>query len=383
MSLMGHAAGRTHASDIPLLTRRIREQAQALGFFNAGFAPAGPLPWAEHYRSWLQAGFHGAMGYMERQAPRREHPDRILANVQSLVLVGLPYYHPRVRATDTLVGRISRYAWGGDYHQLIGERLSRLLAFVRSQVPMVQGAGYVDTGPVMEKVWAAHTALGWMGKHTSVIARNYGSWFFIGALLLDIPLEYDVPVKNSCGTCSRCLQACPTGALVAPYILDARRCISYLTVEFRGIMPRELRPLIGNRIYGCDTCQDACPWNRKVASSGIKGLEPKDEMVAPHLFPLAHLSREAFDRCFERSPIRRITRDGWVRNVMIALGNSSDSACIPVVRKALDDASALVRIHAAWALSRLSCPDLRPILEAVRVKEHDPAVLAEIASILE
>jgi epoxyqueuosine reductase len=368
--------------DIQILTSKIREEALRLGFVNAGFARAGQPPYKKQFESWLSSGFHGDMHYLARQAPKRMDPDLVLANVQSVLVLALSYSSEHVSSVTPLYGRISRYAWGSDYHSIVKSRLSRLLEFIRSQVPDVHGLSYVDSGPVMEKVWGSRTSMGWIGKNTALIMREHGSRFFIGVILLDIELEYDRESKAFCGTCDRCIQACPSQAIIAPYILDARRCISYLTVEHRGVIPHRLRSLIGNRIYGCDDCQDVCPWNRRAIPSRVREFELKDESDRVKLLSLATISREEFDRRFAESPIRRITRDVFVRNVMIALGNSSRIESVPVLEKALQDVSPLVRSHAVWALGQMPFPQVRSILESARKRELDASVLAEIDAIL-
>jgi epoxyqueuosine reductase len=365
------------------LTCKIREEALRLGFFKIGFARAGQLLYKEHFESWLRSGFHGEMRFLERQAPKRMDPGLALNGVRSVIVLALNYSFARNFKEAPLRGRISRYAWGNDYHPVVRNRLNQLLEFIRRQDPEIDGLICVDSGPVMEKVWGAQTSIGWMGKNTALIIKNHGSRFFIGTLLLTTELEPDTQAEDFCGTCDRCIGACPTGAIIAPYTLDARRCVSYLTVEYRGVIARELRPLIGNRIYGCDDCQDACPWNRKPVPSRISDLEPKDENGMPPLPVLATISHEEFDRRFAHSPIRRITRDVLVRNVVIALGNACENESVPVLEKALADSSPLVRVHAAWSLGQMLIEGGRSILEAARTRESDTDVLAEITTILE
>lgn len=370
-------------SNVTTLSSRIRQEALRLGFFKVGIAPAGPLPHDEHFRTWLREGFHGEMRYMERQAPKRRDPSLILADARSLLVLALNYHTGDMLSDAPLKGRISRYAWGNDYHATIKNRLERLLAFIRSQEPSAHGLCYVDTGPIMEKVWGAQTAFGWMGKHTNLITRDQGSWFFIGIILLDIELEYGRKGKDFCGKCSRCIKACPTGAIVAPYVVDARLCISYLTIELRGPIPRRLRTLIGNRIYGCDDCQEACPWNRFAIATPEKEFNPKEGNLMPDLIPLARITAEQFNNRFKSSPVRRATRDGFVRNVVVALGNSGESETVPALEGALRDASPLVRAHAAWALGQIATACARRILESARAEEAEAMVLEEINDALE
>jgi epoxyqueuosine reductase len=234
----------------------------------------------------------------------------------------------------------------------------------------------------MEKVWGAEGGLGWMGKHTNLITREQGSWFFVGILLLDIELDYDPADTDACGTCTRCIEACPTGAIVAPYVLDARLCISYLTIELRGPIPRELRPLVGNRIYGCDDCQEVCPWNRFAVPPGEAELRPRDENREPELAALVDLTPDEFRRRFASSAIRRAGRDGFVRNVAVALGNSGRAEAAAPLERALRDSSPLVRGHAAWALGRIGTRAALDALAEARGRERDAEVLAEIEAAL-
>ncbi len=355
----------------------IREEACRLGFFRIGIAPAGPLPLAaeNHLNAWLEKGFHGEMGYMARQASKRGDLRTVFAEARTILVLGLNYYAGTSVVDAPMKGRISRYALGEDYHPIVRKRLDRLMRFIQNLEPSARGACYVDTGPIMEKTWGDQTALGWLGKNTNLVTRS-GSWFFIGTILLNIDLEWDSRDRNHCGTCRRCMDSCPTGAIVAPYVLDSRRCISYLTIELRGPIPRPLRPLMGNRIFGCDDCQESCPWNRhalKTAEECFSGREG-----APDLLDLIHISADEFRLRFKNSPIWRATRDGLVRNVAIALGNCGAGEAVPALTGALQDASPLVRAHAAWALGRISTDDASRILESARLAEKDPVVLEEI-----
>jgi epoxyqueuosine reductase len=231
----------------------------------------------------------------------------------------------------------------------------------------------------MEKIWGARTSLGWLGKHTNLITREQGSWFFIGVILLNLELEYDSQEDDYCGSCSRCIEACPTRAIVAPYVVDARLCISYLTIELRGPIPRALRPLIGNRIFGCDDCQEVCPWNRFAVPTPEREFWPRDGNVMPELASLVHLSNEEFNSRFRGSPIRRAKRDGFVRNVVVALGNSRRHEAVPALAQALKDNGALVRGHAAWALGQIGTLESRHLLELAAATETEPDVLEEVA----
>lgn len=335
------------------LSSRIRNEALRLGFFKTGITPAGPLPYEREFADWLNEGRHGEMRYLERQAVKRRDPDLVLADAKTFVIVAMNYWTPYLLDADPFKGRISRYAWGEDYHSVVMHRLESLLEFIRREEPSAHGICYVDTGPVMEKVWGARSSLGWLGKHTNLIARERGSWFFIGIILLDMVLDYDAPEKDYCGTCDRCIRACPTGAIIAPYLLDARLCISYLTIELRGIIPVRLRPLIGNRIFGCDDCQDVCPWNRFAVPTPEESFKPRAENLMTELASLIKITPGEFRERFRKSPLWRATRDGFVRNVAVALGNSGSRHALPALKSALKDDSPLVRLHAQWALEQI------------------------------
>ena len=276
-------------------------------------------------------------------------------------------------------GWISRYAWGQDYHTVLGDKLQALVAVIRAiEGPDVQARWYVDTGPILERELAWRAGLGWPGKNTNLINRHVGSWLFLGAILLDRELVYDAPATAHCGTCTRCLVACPTGALVAPGVLDARRCISYLTIELRGPIPRELRPLMGTHIFGCDICQAVCPWNRQAPESSDAAFLPRAGFAAPELMPLLRLSEEEFRARFQGSPISRAKRRGLLRNVAVALGNLRDLRAVPALQAALYEAEPLIRSHAAWALGRLGGGEARQALQAVLSTERDGDVREEI-----
>jgi epoxyqueuosine reductase len=317
----------------------------------------------------------------------------VLPEVRSIIVLGLNYYTsptiPEASPPEASPGRgwMSRYAWGQDYHTVLSDKLKALVAFIRDlEGGDVQARWYVDTGPILERELAWRAGLGWPGKNTNLINRRLGSWLFLGAILLDRELVYDAPATAHCGTCTRCLVACPTGALVAPGVLDARRCISYLTIELRGPIPRELRPLMGTHIFGCDICQAVCPWNRKAPMSSDAAFLPRAGFAAPELMPLLRLSGDEFRARFRGSPITRAKRRGLLRNVAVALGNLRDLRALPALEAALHDAEPLIRGHAAWALGRIGGSGARHILhDALRterdadVREEMTVALAEVA----
>ncbi|MBN2242187.1 MAG: tRNA epoxyqueuosine(34) reductase QueG [Acidobacteria bacterium] len=360
----------------------MRAEARRLGFFRVGIAPAGAAPHHDFYLRWLEENRHGDMAYLLRQARKRRDPRQVYPKAASVLVAGINYFQPSRPGDSPLLGRISRYAWGEDYHGVVRRRLEALLQIIRKMEPSAEGLCYVDTGPVAEKAWGARTDLGWIGKHTNLISRDRGSWIFLGVILLNIPLEPDAGAGNYCGTCRRCIDACPTGAIVAPYVLDARRCISYLTIECRAMIPRRLRPAIGNRIFGCDDCQEVCPWNRFAQETSVEAFLAPRESGAPELIPLAGITLGEFKRRYGNSPVSRATRDGFVRNVLTAMGNSKRHEFLPAVERALSDPGPLVRASAAWALGEISPERARSMLPELRRKESDPMVLEEISRIV-
>jgi epoxyqueuosine reductase len=371
-------------------TERICARAHDLGFDLVGVASAYPVPYLDAYNAWIDQGYHGEMGYLARpdRVERRENPDKILSGVRSVVCVGLNYY-PRALPTDQdpTCGLISNYAWGVDYHDLMMPRLEELAAFISVEVGAAHGVScraYVDTGPILERAYAARAGLGFIGKNTCLIHRRIGSWLFLGEILVDVELEPTAEQTGiSCGNCRRCLDACPTGALVAPYVLDARRCISYLTIELQGVITPELRPLMGNWIYGCDVCQMVCPWQRFAKPTAVRSLRAEGTYrAAPALLDLIAMDEEAFRRQCRGTPIFRIGRRRLLRNVAVALGNRGNEQTTPSLEDALilglKDTEPLVRGHVAWALGRIGSAATREALESTLRDERDPYVRREI-----
>ena len=367
--------------DEKALSLRIKEQAQRLGFELVGISPVKLPPHGESFAEWLRHGFSGELEYMKRTEELRRDPHRLIPWAVSLISVGMNYYTPfsRPPALQQPKGWISRYAWGDDYHELIKDRLESLLDHIRRiyHAP-IEGKAFVDSGPVLERDFAGLAGVGWIGKNTHLISPERGSWFFLGELFVSIPLAYDRPIPDRCGKCDLCLKACPTGAFAGPYVLDARRCISYLTIELKGFIPRHLRPLIGNHIFGCDICQEICPYNVKARPTVEKRYAPRKELYTPDLIPLLSLDEEEFRRRFRGSPILRAKRRGLLRNVAVALGNTKNSEAVPALARVLDDRETLVRGHVAWALGQIGSPQAIGALEKRLPVENDPAVRMEI-----
>ncbi len=366
----------------PLQARRaILDHARALGFDAAGIAPARALPQTgAGLRGFLARGYEGDMAWLARTVRRRASPRALWPDARSVVVVGLAYgpaQDPLRLLGAPSLGVVSVYAQGADYHTVLKKRLKKLARFV------VESWGadvkyFVDTAPVMEKPVAAQAGLGWQGKHTNLVSRREGSWLFLGTLFTSLGLPEDEAAADRCGSCRRCLDACPTDAFPAPYRLDARRCISYLTIEHKSHIPREFRAAMGNRIYGCDDCLAVCPWNKFARRTAEYAFLPRAALVAPRLADLAALDDAAFRQLFSGSPIKRIGRDRFVRNVLIAMGNSRDARCLPAVRRLLADHSDLVRAMAVWALGRLAVGAAYGALRARHLPmERDPAVRAE------
>jgi epoxyqueuosine reductase len=341
----------------PHLREEFEKEARALGFSAIGIARADAAPaTGSRLREWLASGAHGDMIWMETTADRRASPQSLWPDVRSIISLGMSYApasDPLALASEKEVGRISVYAQGADYHDVIKKALKGLARW------LVDRAGcelkvFVDTAPVMEKPLAEAAGLGWQGKHTNLVSREEGSWLFLGAIYTSLELEPDQPHRVHCGSCTACLDACPTGAFPAPFRLDARRCISYLTIEHQGPIPHEFRAAIGNRIYGCDDCLAVCPWNRFAQSARRnKAFAPRAELTAPALADLLALDDPGFRKVFAGSPIKRIGRGRMVRNAAIAAGNSGSPALVAPLAKLKQDEDPVVAEAAAWALERL------------------------------
>ena len=365
------------------LTAELKARAAALGFNRVGVIPAAPARRLDAYLAWIAAGRHGEMGYMARpdRVARRRDLGVVLPGVRSLVVVGLDYATappPADIAADPARGRFSNYAWGADYHDVMTPRLAALGDWLRGQTNgPVASRAYVDTGALLERDHGETAGLGFTGKNTLLIDPRAGSWFFLGVLLTTLPLDYDrsPAASPSCGRCRRCLDACPTAAFPAPYVLDARRCISYLTIELKGWIPAELRPLMGNWVYGCDVCQAVCPFNRFAAPAAEAAFRPSSwDAVAPPLLDLLALDDDGFRRRFAAGPVGRIGRARLVRNACVAAGNWGSAAAVPALAALLTDAAPIVRGHAAWALGRIGGQAAGAALAAALPAEADPDV---------
>jgi epoxyqueuosine reductase len=365
------------------LKAHIRAAAHRLGFTLCGFARVEPLPHGEFVREWLSAGNAAGMSYIERRLAQRLDPGLILPDARTIITVGCRHLPPALPAADwpaQLRGRIAAYALGSDYHAIIGKKLRALCAEICELHEKAVVRSYVDTGPVLEREWAACGGVGWFGKNTNILHTEEGSWFLLGEVLTNLELEPDLPHLDRCGSCRRCLDLCPTQALAPGYRLDARRCISYLTIEHRGAIGIDLRPQLGNWIFGCDVCQEVCPWNERFAR---RHRVPVAEELLPHLPELLLLNEDGFRARFRGSAVVRAGRVGLARNVAVVLGNTRNPASVGVLSAALQrDPAPLVRGHAAWALGRVEGKEARKTLESARRREVNDDVRSEIDAAL-
>jgi epoxyqueuosine reductase len=363
----------------------LHEAARVRGFDAFGVVRPDSIPLAPpRLREFLASGAHGDMAWMATNAERRGDPRALWPAVRSIVVLGInygPQEDPLAVLQHRSRGAISVYARGDDYHDLIKSRLKQIGRWLHDR-----GGGdikvFVDTAPVMEKPLAAAAGLGWQGKHTNLVSRELGSWLFLGALFTTLDLPVDASERDHCGQCRACLEICPTAAFPAPYRLDARRCISYLTIEHKGQIPRVLRPLMGNRIYGCDDCLAVCPWNKFARAGREAKLAAREALRAPRLAELVRLDDAAFRALFAKSPVKRIGRARFVRNVLIAIGNSGDASLAEPAERRIDDESPLVRGAAIWALGRLDRVRLEACAKTRRTGESDPELIAEWAAAL-
>jgi epoxyqueuosine reductase len=347
-----------------LTSQAVKNEARHLGFTLAGVTTPEPPPHLSAYENWLTLGRYGSMEYLANQRARtcRRDPRLILPECRSILMLGVRYPYPRTDIPDEKsgpAGRIAAYAWGRDYHLVLPKRLETLVTFIEQRLgATVPHRWYTDTGPVLERDLAQRAGLGWIGKNTCLINPKLGSYFLLAEILLGTDLEPDPPfTADRCGTCTRCIEACPTHCILPDRTLDARRCISYLTIENKGEIPSELRPLVGNWTFGCDVCQIVCPWNRFSAKEFDQTFAPYPDLPNPDLTADLMLTPQGFNRKFKDNPVQRARRGGYLRNTAIALGNSSSLAAIPALEKALQEATPLVRQHVEWALKRIRRSD--------------------------
>ncbi len=360
----------------------IRRRALELGFWGFGVAPPDVGEAGERLQKWLARQFDGEMHYIKRGEAKRLDLNLVLPGVKSVICLGTNYFTaPRTLdfLEDSATGDISNYAWNLDYHDLIQPRLRELEACLAREFPDCASRSYVDTGPVLEKPLAQRAGLGWIGKHTNLLTQGVGSYYFLSEILVDVELPFSGEAEDHCGTCTACIDICPTGAIVAPYVLDSRKCISYLTIELKGPIPHEYRKALGNRIYGCDDCQIVCPWNSYAVATEEPAFQAREGVT--NLIELMQLDDEGFRARFRKSPVKRIKRRGLLRNVAVALGNSGQRQAVPVLTRALSDPEPLIRSHAVWALGELIGRGALPLLEEHLAEEADPGVILEIERI--
>lgn len=374
------------------LTRSVKDEAQRLGFIFAGVTTPDPPPHLDIFLDWLAQGRHGDMAYLagERSRQRRSNPRQILPECRSILVLAVPYFPSFDKVETRKIGKIASYAWGADYHDVFSQRLQSLVAFVEAQVGMrVPNRYYTDTGPILERDFAQRAGLGWIGKNTCLINPRHGSYILLAEILLGIELVPDAPfTADRCGSCTRCLDACPTACILPDRTLDARRCISYLTIELKDAIPLELRSQTGSWVFGCDVCQQVCPWNQRFASpEGDLAFEPRPDMPEPDLLRELSLTTAEFNAKFKGSPVKRAKRGGYLRNVAIALGNayagSGDPQAVAALAKAMQhDPEPLVRGHAAWALGQVGGDQVRSALAEAQQVEQDVGVLEDIQNSL-
>lgn len=340
------------------LAQRIRSWGQELGFQQLGFSDIDLRKHEVHLNDWLSKGFHGEMDYMQRHGTRRSRPQELHPGTIRVISARMDYLPESAADIEVLLkepskGVVSRYALGRDYHKMMRKRLQKLARQIEKQAGPFGYRVFVDSAPVLEKALAEKSGLGWIGKHSNLINKKAGSWFFLGEIFTDLPLPTETPADNHCGACTKCIDICPTQAIVAPYTVDARRCISYLTIELHGSIPEEFRPLMGNRIYGCDDCQLVCPWNRFARHTQEIDFAPRHGLDAPALIELFQWSEAQFLKRTEGSPIRRIGYESWLRNIAVALGNAITSeSIIEALQSRLQHDSNVVREHVEWALTQ-------------------------------
>lgn len=336
------------------MKEKIRQRALESGFDDCRFTTAAPPENAPQFSKWLDGKQHGEMNWLERNAPKRIDPQKVLPGARSVICLAASYenFNSKLKTQNSKSGLVARYAQFDDYHDVLAEKLKGLASFIYS-VADCKVLWYVDTGPVLERDLAQRAGIGFAGKHTNLISRKLGNWIFLAEILTTLELEPDAPEKNHCGKCSRCISACPTSAITAPFQLDARRCISYLTIELKGAIPVEFRRAIGSRIYGCDDCLAVCPWNKFAREGKLMKSHARKDLEQPDLIELLALDENKFKSRFANSPILRTKRRGLLRNVCVALGNVGDESALPHLQKAATDPEPLIAEHARWAIGEI------------------------------
>jgi epoxyqueuosine reductase len=331
----------------------IKGYAKSLGFTLVGISPIATTPESIFYKEWLDRGYAGEMKYLERGAAARMDPNALMPGVRSVIVCAINYNTDQPRTTvDRMRAWVSRYAWGGDYHDSIKPKLDELARWIAAQTP-ARTRTYVDTGPVNERVFAKYAGIGWFGKNTCIINEKAGSWLFLGCILTDLQLDTDAPAPDRCGSCTRCIDACPTDAILEPYVLDSRKCISYTTIELRGEIPEEKRDGIGQHLYGCDICQDVCPWNRRAPVSLAEEYQPKPGLFWPEIEELLDKDEAGWKEMIRGTAMSRAKVKGLLRNLMIVAGNSGVGRFAGSLTKFLDHPDDVVRSHAKWAIEKL------------------------------
>jgi epoxyqueuosine reductase len=370
--------------DAAKLTGELKRRAGEIGFSRCGVCPAVSPPGVARLDQWLAAGYAGQMSYLENRRDAYEHPESVLDGARSVVMLAMNYRTAEPQAAEAGQGRVSRYAWGdADYHDVIRARLNALAVFVNQVASDARVRGVVDTAPLLEREFAQLAGLGWIGKNTLLLNRDAGSYFFLAALVTDLELEFDAPHEaDHCGACRACLDACPTNAFPHPYVLDASRCISYLTIELREAMPVELRAGVGDWLFGCDVCQEVCPWNSRAPLSREAAFAPREDSNPLDLIALFDLDDAAFRARFRHTPLWRPKRRGLLRNAAIVLGNQPTAAALPALVRGLHDAEPLVRGACAFALGQYGEAQARRALEARRTVETEDHVMQEIVGAL-
>ncbi len=366
------------------LSQFVKSTAIRTGFDWCGICPAISPTGLNHFHQWLDAGYHGEMQYMENRRQAYSHPKHVMQGVKSIAMLATGYSAQKPAQSSDGLGRVSRYAWGQrDYHDVIHDRLKSIKTELLAELPEINVRGVVDSAPLLEREFASLAGFGWQGKHTLIINKHTGSWFFLAALLLDQEMEYDQPNStNHCGTCDACLTACPTDAFVQPGLLDATKCISYLTIELREPIPIPLRSKMQDWVFGCDVCQDVCPWNRKATETEELEFHARDDLNPLNLIDLFDLTEDQFRQRFRKTPLWRAKRRGILRNAAIVLGNQKDGSAIAALTKGLHDTEPLIRGASAWALGQLNDDDANVVLRARLTDESDDVVRNEIHTAL-